>query len=320
MRKAFIETLTTLARQDPRIYLLAGDVGFSVFESFAAEFPGRFINVGVAEQNMTSVAGGLAACGKIAFTYSIANFPTLRCIEQIRVDVCYPNRSVKVVAIGGGLAYGALGSTHHGTEDIAMLRALPHMKVVAPADAVEAGLATEAIAREPGPAFLRLNKVGDPVVHAQAPDFKLGAAIPLLWGDDLTLIATGSMVSPALKAAEELQRRGYAPRVLSMHTVKPLDGEAVLAAASETGTIITVEEHSIIGGLGSAVAEVLAEAGVSVAFRRLALPDAFIKEIGSQEYLRRCHGLSADHIAAAAREMLVRRPRWSHPRVVASRG
>ncbi len=305
MRNAFIAALTEVARQDPRVYLLTGDVGFSVFESFASEFPKRFINTGVAEQNMTSVAAGLAACGKIPFTYSIANFPTLRCLEQIRVDACYPNLDVKIVAVGGGLAYGPMGSTHHGTEDIAVLRSLPNMKVIAPADAIEASLATWAAAVQPGPVYIRLSKAGEPQVHKTTPSFKIGRAITLMNGDDLTLIATGNMVASALRAAQELSETfGYSVRVLSMHTIKPLDSEAVLKAARETTAILTIEEHSIIGGLGSAVAEVLADSGTPVALRRMALPDAFILEVGTQEYLRGCCKLSVEDIVQTADDLL----------------
>jgi len=209
------------------------------------------VNAGVAEQDMTGIAAGLALCGKIVFTYSIANFPTLRCFEQIRNDVCYHNANVKVVSVGGGLAYGALGVTHHATEDIAVMRTLPNMTVVAPGDAFEAELATRALVAQQGPAYLRLGRSGEPRVHWDGLDFQLGKSVRLTEGSDITLIATGTMLYTAVQVAERLSQDGIQARVLSMHTVKPLDAEAVHAAASETAAIVTIEEHSILGGLGS---------------------------------------------------------------------
>lgn len=305
MRTAFIKTLIELAREDKRIWLLVGDLGYSVVEPFAQEFPDRFINVGVAEQNMTGIATGLALCDKIVFTYSIANFPTLRCLEQIRNDVCYHNANVKIVAVGGGLAYGALGVTHHGTEDLAIMRALPNMTVIAPGDPVEAALATRVIAERAGPCYLRLGKAGEPIVHREPPNLQTGRAITVREGSDVTLIATGGVLYNTVQAGELLAQQGIQARVLSMPTLKPLDTEAVLAAARETGAIITIEEHSIIGGLGSAVGEVLAESGNShISFKRLGIKDAFCSHVGSQEYLRRTYGLAIEDIVMAAKPLL----------------
>jgi transketolase len=307
MRTAFITTLIELARNDERIFLLIGDLGYSVVEPFAREFPDRFVNVGVAEQNMTGVATGLALSGKIVFTYSIGNFPILRCLEQIRNDVCYHNADVKIVAVGGGLAYGALGTTHHCTEGIAIMRALPNMTVVAPGDPMESALATRAVVEHPGPCYLRLGKTGETIIHHKIPNFKLGKAIVVRGGSDVTLIATGGMLHSAVQAAEELAADGIKARVLSMHTVKPLDNEAVLAAAKETGKIITIEEHTIIGGLGSAVAEVLAEHGNSKAIlKRIGIKDLFCTEVGSQEHLRKVYSLSVEDIVLVARSLVGR--------------
>jgi transketolase len=291
MRTAFIEALCELAAQDDRIWLLTGDLGYSVLERFAARFPERYVNVGVAEQNMTGIAAGLARCGKVAWTYSIANFPTLRCLEQIRNDVCYHEGNVKVVAVGGGYAYGPQGYTHHGLEDLGIMRGLPNMTVVAPGDPVEARLATRAVAAHAGPCYLRLGKASEPVVHDREPPFALGRAIPVRPGRDITLISTGGMLQAAVAAAARLAGAGIDARVLSMPTLKPLDVEAVLEAARETGAVVTVEEHSITGGLGSAVAEVLAEApGPRPRFRRFGVPDRLNFAVGSQEFLRRAAG------------------------------
>ena len=298
MRTAFADTVRLLARDDPRVYLLTGDVGFGVFEPFAEEFPDRYINVGVAEANLAGVAAGLALSGKRPFIYSIGNFPTLRCLEQVRNDICYNAANVKIVSVGGGLSYGQLGATHHATEDLAVMRALPGMTVIAPADPVETALAVRAAYEHPDPVYLRLNRAGDPVVHRTAPEFRLGQAISVRSGNDVTLIACGGIVPNALAAAEVLAAEGIECSVLSMHTLKPIDAAAVLQAASETGLIITIEEHSIVGGLGSAVSEVLTEAGgLGARLSRLALPDAFSHLVGSQDYLRGAHGLSADGIA-----------------------
>jgi transketolase len=300
MRGAFFDTLLELAEQDERIHLLVGDLGFAVTDAFRKRFPDRFLNVGVAEQNLTGVASGMALSGKIVFTYSIANFPILRCLEQVRNDVCYHKANVKIVAMGGGLAYGSLGPTHHAVEDLAILRALPEMTVVAPGDPVEAAGATRAIAMHSGPCYLRLGRSGEPRVHRGKIDFKLGKAIQLCNGDDLALISTGGLLETTVQSAELLRARGLNARVLSMHTLKPFDRNAVLAAARETRAIFTVEEHSIVGGLGGAVAEVLAEsAETPLRFKRFGLPSAFCHTVGTQEYLRAHYGLTPEPLAKA---------------------
>ena len=307
MRAAFVSNLIDLARKDESIFLLVGDLGYGLVEPFAQEFPRRFINIGIAEQNMTGIATGLALSGKTVFCYSIANFPTLRCVEHIRNDICSHRASVKIVSGGTGLIYGALGVTHHATDDMAIMRALPNMTVVVPGDPVEAALATQAVGRWPGPCYLRLGRTGDPQVHREKPDFEIGKVIKLREGRDITLIASGGVLYNTSQAAQHLAREGIGSRVLSMPTVKPLDKAAVLSAAAETGTIVTIEEHTIIGGLGSAVAEVLAEAGFSnIAFKRLGIPDEFCHKVGNQEYLRDLYSLSVEGIAGAAQSLLRR--------------
>ncbi|MBN2446032.1 MAG: transketolase [Phycisphaerae bacterium] len=286
MRTAFIETLCELAAEDQRIWLLCGDLGFSVLERFAERFPQRYVNVGVAEQNMTGIAAGLARCGKIVFTYSIANFPTIRCLEQIRNDVCYHEASVKIVSVGGGYAYGSQGYTHHGVEDLAMLRVLPGMTVVAPGDPAETRLVTRAIAAQPGPGYLRLGKAGEPTVHESPPAFEMGRALTVRDGTDVTLISTGGMLKSVCTAADKLAEQGIQARVLSMHTLKPLDAAAVRAAAEQTGAILTVEEHRRTGGLGSAVAETLADAGIGIPFARWGAPDDLQHDVGGQDFMR----------------------------------
>ncbi len=302
MRTAFIEALCEMAEEEPRLWLVCGDLGFSVLERFRDAFPNRYLNAGVAEQNMTGMAAGLAMSGKIVFTYSIANFPVMRCLEQIRNDVCYHNANVKIVAVGGGLAYGAQGYTHHGVEDLAVLRVLPNMLVIAPGDPIETRLAVRALTAYPGPAYLRLGKAGEPVVHTSMPDFIPGKAILLRDGNDATLISAGGMLYTVMQAANKLAEDGVQVRVLSMHTIAPLDEAAVLSAALETGGVITIEEHGA-GGLGSAAAEALAMNGMATPFRMLRLPRAAESKAGSQEYLRAKHGLTVEGIQAAVKSL-----------------
>ncbi len=273
MRKAFIDTLVQLAEKDERIYLLTADMGFGLVEPFAEKYPGRFINVGVAEQNMVGIATGLALTGKIVFCYSIANFPTLRCLEQIRNDICYHAASVVIVSGSTGLWYGALGMTHHSTEDIAIMRSLPNMTVVSPGDARETGLAMNAIVAQKRPCYLRLGKSPGDITPESG--YQLGKASVLFGGRDITMIATGGILYNATQAAITLRRRGIGVRVLDMHTIKPLDVDAVKTAALETKVIMTIEEHSLIGGLGSAVAEVLSGMGEHAPLRRMGVMDGY---------------------------------------------
>ena len=307
MRTAFIQTLNELADRDPRVCLVVGDLGFSVIEEFAQKHPDQFVNAGVSEQNMIGLAAGMALTGKIVFTYSIGNFATLRCLEQIRNDVCYHRANVKVVAVGGGLAYGNLGVTHHASEDVAIMRALPNMVVVAPGDPVEARLATRAVVALDGPAYLRLGKAGEPVVHENEPPFELGRAITLRDGTDLTLIASGGMLATADKVARTLAAQNLGVRLVSMHTVKPIDREVVARAAVETAHVFTLEEHSIEGGLGGAVAEVMAELDPGHApLKRIGLRPEFNKTVGDQNYLKSLHGLDEESVLKAIQQIIAR--------------
>jgi transketolase len=303
MRTAFIEELIALAEQDDRIWLLCGDLGYSVLEAFSSRFPDRYLNAGVAEQNMTGIAAGLALTGKVVFTYSIANFPIMRCLEQIRNDVCYHKLNVKIVAVGGGLAYGSHGYTHHGVEDLAIMSAMPSMVVVAPGDPVEARAATAALAANPGPAYLRLGKAGEATWHKQAIDFQLGRSITMCDGCDLTIVTTGGVLGIAVEASRRLQAAGRSIRLLSMPSLVPLDAEAIVKAAHETAAILTIEEHGR-GGLGTMTAEVLASIRASVPFHPLRLTSDPIRLAGSQEELRSAQGISVSGILAAVDRLL----------------
>lgn len=297
MRHAFINTLFELAKKDKKIFLLNGDLGFSVLEKFNAAYPDRSFNMGVAEANMMGVAAGLALSGKTVFVYSIIPFVTFRVFEQIRNDVAMQNANVKIVGVGSGWTYSTMGATHHSIEDIGIMRAIPGITVIAPGDPYEAMTATKAVAQMKGPCYLRLSKKGDPLVHKNEPNFAIGKAIQLTSGRNLTLIATGNML-PVGKATQELLARdGLKARLISMHTVKPLDERTVLKAARETPAIFTLEEHNIMGGLGSAVAEVLAENSFGGVFRRFGAQDEFTHIAGSHDFVRSHHKLLPSHIA-----------------------
>jgi transketolase len=307
LRTAFIQALNEMADEDERVCLIVGDLGYSVIEDFANKHPKQFVNAGVSEQNMIGLAVGMSMTGKVVFTYSIGNFGTLRCLEQIRNDVCYHRANVKVVAVGGGLAYGNLGVTHHASEDVAIMRSLPNMTVVAPGDPVEARLATRAVVALDGPAYLRLGKAGEPVVHETEPAFALGRAITLRDGADVTLIASGGMLATADKVARSLAGQGLGVRLLSMHTVKPLDRDAVARAAAETRYVFTLEEHSVEGGLGGAVAEVMAELEPGHApLKRIGLRPEFNKTVGDQNYLKAMHGLDEESVQKTIQQIITR--------------
>ena len=297
MRDAFIHILTELAPRNPELMFLSGDLGFGVLNDFIARFPRQFLNVGVAEQNMAGLAAGMALEGHTVFTYSIGNFPTLRCIEQIRNDICYHGANVKIVSVGGGMSYGPVGFSHHATEDLAILRALPGMLVLSPGDLWEAAESSRYLVSHRGPAYLRLDKSAAPVTVQPGEIFVPGKIRTVRQGRDVTLAATGGILGEALLAADALAGQGIFCRVLSVHTVKPLDTETLIAAAAETGGIVSIEEHAVDGGLGGAISEVLMEAGAFPGFFvRMGLRNTFSSVIGSQQYLRNVYSLDADAI------------------------
>lgn len=307
MRDHFIKKLTELAEQNPRITLVTGDLGFGVFDEYRERFPKQFINAGVAEQNMTGLATGLALEGRIVFTYSIANFSTLRCLEQIRNDACYHGANVKVVSIGGGFSYGQLGISHHATEDLAIMRSLPDITVVSPCGYWETMEATEAIINHPGTCYLRLDKSSGDDARKGDEQFKIGKARILCEGDDCAIIVTGGILEEVWEAVSMLKLQGIQPRIISAHSIKPFDSGTVLQACRDTGKIITVEEHSIHGGLGSLMAETLLDHGVLPdKFLRIGLEAGFSSIVGSQKYLRRQYGLDAESISKRIHALLLK--------------
>ena len=303
MRDAFLKKITELASTDKDVVLLTADLGFGVFEKFEASFPGQYFNVGVSEQNMTGLAAGLALEGKKVITYSIGNFPTLRCLEQIRNDGCYHDLNITIVASGGGFSYGPLGMSHHATEDIAILRALPAMSVVAPGTAWEAGEATEALIKGNSVGYLRLDKtVAD---ENSTHLFSLGGSIKYRAGKDVTLLTTGGILRDVIQAAELLQEQGIDAGVVSMHSVKPIDKSAIATAANETGGIVTIEEHNLDGGLGSAVSEVCMDNGIAPkVFLRIGLNNRYSSVVGSQDYLKAHYEMDTSAIVKRVLELL----------------
>jgi len=303
MRDHFIATLDRLVQTDPSLLLITGDLGFGVLDDFAKDHPGSFLNAGVAEQNMTMVAAGCALAGRTVFTYSIANFPTLRCLEMLRNDVCYHDLPVVAVAIGGGYSYGALGMSHHATEDLAILRALPKMTVVAPCDLYEVERATQALVEANAPGYLRIDKSKVTRTESLDTGFELGRARVLRAGQDVTIIGCGGVLAVALDAAEELADE-LSAQVLSMHTVSDIDLDAVRTAATETAGIVVIEEHVRNGGLGSAVLEAVSDLGLGgTPIRRLGLDPNTWADVGSQHYLRGLAGLTAPAVCNAARQV-----------------
>jgi transketolase len=305
MRNAFVRELTAIAARDPNTLLITGDLGFGVLTDFARRFPRQYLNAGVAEQNMTALATGLALEGRTVFTYSIANFPTLRCLEQIRNDVCYHRANVKIVSIGAGFAYGPLGISHHATEDIAIMRALPNLTVFSPADPHEVNLVTRAAHATAGACYLRLGRGGEPTIHPVEPEFSIGEAIQLVAGRDVVILGTGGIVAVAQKTRALLAAEGIDAALFSVPTLKPFPVAWLRRIASAARLIVTIEEHSVIGGLGGGVAEVVAETpGRTARLLRCGLSDEFSCLVGSQDYLRRRYGLAAEDIAPRVRAAL----------------
>ena len=300
MRNTFARELTALAAVDPRLVVLSGDIGNRLFDDYKRVAPERFYNCGVAEANMTGVAAGLALTGFRPVTYTITPFAVVRCLEQIRVDVCYHGLPVIIAGTGSGLSYAELGPTHHSLDDVAFMRALPGMTVVCPCDQTEVRLALRAALQQDGPVYLRLGKKGEPALHKTEPDFCFGKTITLKDGTDSCILSSGPISGVALSCAELLAERGISVRVESVHTIKPLDSGLLEELSARYKVVAVLEEHGLIGGLGSAVAEWLADHhDERMRLLRFGTPDRFMETIGSQEYARALFGLTAEHLAAA---------------------
>lgn len=307
MRDTFVKTLIEEAKKDKNIELVTGDLGFGVLKPYFEQLPNQFTNAGIAEQNMTGVAAGMALCGKTVFTYSIGNFPTLRCIEQIRNDCAYPHANVKIVCVGGGFVYGSLGMSHQATEDIAILRALPEVTVVCPGDLVEAAEATKAIAHTPGTVYLRLGRGGEKRVHNKIDNFQIGKAIKIReakadCNNKVALFSTGAILDEVTEAAGILEKEGIGVEEYSFHTVKPIDKDVILDCANRYDYIVTVEEHNVIGGFASAVSEVITDSDENVRLIKIGLNDEYCSKVGNQKYLRAQYGMTAQDIVKKVKE------------------
>jgi transketolase len=287
MRDALMESLFELAEKDPNIMLLTGDLGYGVFEEFEKTYPNQYLNVGVAEQNMIGVATGLALEGKTIFTYSIGNFPTLRCLEQIRNDACYHELNINIIATGGGFSYGGLGMSHHATEDIAIMRALPNMTILIPTTAEETSSSVVNLYHNKGAGYLRLDKSKFTDASLAHSKNVLGKVNILREGNDITLIVVGGIADEVMKAASELSNKKIECRVLSLYSIRPIDKDAIKMACKETMGIVTIEEGNLAGGMGSAIAEVCMDNKFKPKiFKRVGLEERYSAVVGSQNYLR----------------------------------
>ncbi len=303
MRTAYLDTLYELAKKDKRVYALISDNGAIVYDKYRIDFPEQYLNLGISEANMLGMAAGMASCGKIPFAYTIGAFLAYRAFEFIRNDVCLQKQNVKIVGTGAGEVYSALGPTHHATEDLGGLRSLPNLTIVCPGSPMEVKKATQAAYEWEGPVYLRLGTNREPEIYEKDYGFRLGKGVMLRDGKDISFVGTGSILKDVLLAADLLEQKGVHARVLNIHTLKPIDEEIIQKAVEETGAILTVEDHTIIGGLGSAVAEVVAEYGKPVKFRRMGLQD-FSAGYGSYAEVKSMNGLGIETIAKAALEML----------------
>lgn len=307
MRDTVIKTLIEQAKNNKDIELITGDLGFGVLKPFYEQLPNQFTNAGIAEQSMTGIAAGMALSGKIAFTYSIGNFPTLRCVEQIRNDCAYMKANVKIICVGGGFVYGSLGMSHQATDDIAIIRALPDVTVVCPGDPVEAAEAVKAIINTPGTVYLRLGRGGEKRVHGKIENFQIGKALKISEPKaesekKIALFSTGAILEEATRAVKLLEEAGIGVEQYSFHTVKPIDKDVIEACAQKYDYIVTVEEHNIIGGFASAVSEVLSECDSKATLIKVGIPDEYCTAVGNQDYLRSLYGMRAEQIAKKVKE------------------
>jgi len=297
MRKSFFDKLVKHAIKDTNLYILTGDLGFRLFDEFRLNCPERFFDVGVAESNMIGIAAGLSLSNKNVYCYSIIPFLLMRAYEQIRLDIAYHNLNVKLIGAGGGFSYGLEGFTHFGIEDLSLMRSLPNMNVVVPADPEESKILADLSYEYPYPLYIRLGRTGEPLIHSRRPNFEIGKGIILSEGKDILIFSIGSMVYESIKAVEILKKYKISVTLINIHTLKPIDTELINDFSRSHKAVFTIEEHSIIGGLGSAVAEVMAESSYKGIFHRIGIPDKLENYVGSASYLKEKYGLTDDGIA-----------------------
>lgn len=302
MRTAYLDTLYDLAGKDNRVYALISDNGAIVYDKYRRDFPSQYLNLGISEANMLGMAAGMASCGKIPFAYTIGAFLAYRAFEFIRNDICLQKQKLKIVGTGAGEVYSALGPTHHSTEDLGGLRALPNLTIICPASPLEVKKATLGAYGYEGPVYLRLGTNREPEIYHKDYSFEIGKGVTVKEGNEIALIGTGSILKDVLDAAEKLEKEGIHARVINMHTIKPIDKEIIVKAMEETGKVITVEDHNIIGGLGSAVAEVIAESGKGILFKRLGLHD-FSVGYGTYTQVKEMNGIGIERICTEIRSL-----------------
>lgn len=304
MRTAYLESLYEIASEDKNVFALISDNGAIVYDKYRADLGGQYYNLGISEANMLGVAAGMANCGKIPFAYTIGAFLAYRAYEFIRNDICLQNMNVKIVGTGAGMVYSALGPTHHSTEDMGGLRSLPNLTIITPASPMEVRKATFAAYKHDGPVYLRLGTNKEPEIYTDDYEFEIGKVVTLREGNDVTIIGTGNILVDVLEAAKELEKEGISVRVLNAHTLTPFDVEGVCKALKETKAIVTVEDHAMIGGLGSAVAEVIAESGMSTKFKRIGLNNHFSKGYGTYAEVKESNGIGKADIISGVRGIL----------------
>jgi transketolase len=306
VRAAFANEIEALSAKDERLVLLSGDIGNRMFDTYKEKFPNRFYNCGVAEANMTGIAAGMALCGLRPITYTITAFNTIRCLEQIRLDVCYQNLPVIIVGVGGGLSYSSLNATHHALEDIASLRVLPNMTVICPGDAWEVRAALRAAIEVDGPVYIRMAKKNEPLVHNDIPKFKIGKGMVIQNGEDICLLNSGSLLPFTLDAAKILHKKGISVQVVNIHTVKPLDKVMLKDVFTKFSHVFTIEEHSILGGFGGSVAEwVSDQKNIIGKLSRIGTGDFFMYEAGEKEYAQNFFGITPNQIVERVLKVMI---------------
>lgn len=304
MRTAYLDTLFELASADENVFALISDNGAIVYDKYRKHLERQYLNLGISEENMLGVAAGMANCGKIPFAYTIGAFLAFHSLEFIRNDICLQNMNVKIVGTGAGMVYSALGSTHHATEDIGVLRSLPNLVLFSPASPLEVRKAIKEAYKIRGPVYIRLGTNGEKEIYSDKNyDFVTGKGVELFPGTDVTIVGTGNILADAIEARNILKKEGISVRLINIHTIKPFDGEIIRKAIYETKGIVTVEDHNIIGGIGTAVAEVIAESGTGTKFRRIGLKDNFSKGYGTYMEVKENNGLGIQDIVKAVREI-----------------
>lgn len=297
MRTAYLNTLYELAEKDKNVFALISDNGAIVYDKFRADFESQYYNLGISEANMLGVAAGMANCGKIPFAYTIGAFLAYRVLEFIRNDICLQNQNVKVVGTGAGMVYSALGPTHHATEDMGCLRSLPNLTIFSPASPIEVRKTVLEAYKMQGPVYIRLGTNKEEELYENDDyEFVAGRGIEVRPGTDITIVGTGNILLDVMKARDVLKQEGVSVRVINIHTIKPFDSEIIKKAVCETKGIVTVEDHNVIGGLGSAVAEAVAESGMGTKFRRIGLENSFSKGYGTYAQVKEMNGLGIQKI------------------------